>query len=164
MTPDKLLAIAIVPAHVELANYGIPDTPSARRLSLTIALQETGLLHRRQVTASGLEDGPAVSWWQFESGPMSGCVEVLTHPATRAFMAKVCAAHKIAPTPKGLWEAMRYNDIVAACAARLLFYKLPDALPTEPVAGWDQYYRAWHPGKPHPEKWGPNWKTASSYL
>jgi hypothetical protein len=55
---------------------------------------------------------------------------------------------------------MRYNDIVAASAARLLLYTLPQALPVNAAEGWDQYIAAWRPGKPHPEKWSECWSIA----
>lgn len=157
MTPSRLLA-AIVAAHAELAAFGIPDNAQARTMSLAIALQESRANRRRQVGASGLEDGPAVSFWQFEKG--GGVRGVLTHPSAAPVMFKICAMFNIDPTEQGLWDAMRYNDIVAACAARLLFYVLPDPLPTSAALGWEQYTKAWRPGKPKPDTWVDAWKTA----
>lgn len=159
MTPQRLLKTGIIPALAELQNYNIADTADARRLLLAIALQESGLLHRRQVLAGGLEDGPAASFWQFEQG--GGCKGVLTHPQTSGRMRSICQDFNIEPTPQSLWEAMRYHDIVAAAAARLLVYSLPASLPTTANDGWDQYKSAWRPGKPRPETWEANWKIAS---
>ena len=162
MTPDTLLNLAIIPAMGELAKYNIFDTLQARQMLLTIALQESGLLHRRQVTASGLEDGPAVSWWQFEKG---GSVHgMLTHPVSAPIMKAICVAHGIAPTEQGLWDAMRYNDIVAACAARLNLYVLPDRLAVTADQGWAQYVSAWRPGKPKPDTWPTNWAKAKPFI
>lgn len=158
MTPIRLLQSAIIPALAELAKLGIPDSAEARRFALAIALQESGLAHRRQVGSSGLEDGPAVSFWQFEMG--GGCRGVLTHPVAAPMMRQVCADYRVEPTAPGLWDAMRYNDTVAACAARLLFYVLPDALPTTSAQGWAQYVAAWRPGKPKPGTWAANWNVA----
>jgi len=160
MSPFRLLHLSIVPALAELARCGIPDSTDARRLLLTIALQESGLEHRRQVVGTGgAETGPAVSFWQFEQG--GGCKGVLTHHATAERMRDACVAFNVFATPEGLWEAMRYNDIVAAIAARLLVFSLPSALPTTAQAGWAQYVCAWRPGKPHPEKWASNWDLAT---
>jgi hypothetical protein len=158
MTPLRLLLTAIRPALADLASGGIQDTPAARRMLLAIALQESGLRHRRQVTASGEEDGPAASFWQFEKG--GGCKGVLTHHASAKHMRWVCTEYNIEPTAQGMWDAMRYNDIVAASAARLLLYTLPQALPVNAAEGWDQYIAAWRPGRPHPEKWAECWAIA----
>lgn len=160
MTPIRLLNTAIVPALSELAACGIPDSPAARRFLLAIALQESGLKHRRQVTASGDEDGPASSFWQFEKG--GGCKQLFLHSQTALPMRLICSAFNVQPNAQALWEAMRYQDIVAAAAARLLIYSLPGALPTTPTLGWDQYIDAWRPGKPHRETWAGHWAAAST--
>ncbi len=160
MTPLRLLKLAIVPALAELANHGIPDTPDARRFLLAIALQESGLAHRRQVGAGGAETGPAASVWQFEAG--GGCMGVLTHHLTAQRMRRLCGDFNVTPTPQGLWEAMRYQDVVAAIAARLLVFTLPTPLPTTAEAGWAQYIAAWRPGKPHPQTWAGAWATATA--
>ena len=159
MTPNRLLSTAIAPALQELHQCGIPDTPAARRFLLAIALQESALSHRRQVIAGKGEAGPAASFWQFESG--GGCKGVLTHYQVADCMRRMCDHYNVAATPPGLWEAMRYQDIVAAIAARLLVYTLPDKLPTTPEAGWAQYVDAWRPGKPHPQTWANAWETAT---
>lgn len=162
MTPQRLLATGINPALAELAARGIPGTDSARRFLLAIALQESALQHRRQVVAGGAENGPASSFWQFEKG--GGCVGVLTHHAVKSHAAAICEAYNVQATPAGLWEAMRYNDVVAAAMARLLVYHLPVALPTNAAAGWAQYVDAWRPGKPHPDRWARNWGIATDVV
>lgn len=159
MTPHRLLRLAIAPALSELAVTGIPNSIQARRFLLAIALQESGLMHRRQLTSSGLENGPASSFWQFEQG--GGCVGVMRHPAVAARTRVLCANFNVEPTAGGLWEAIRYNDIVAAACARLLVYTLPGKLPELAMEGWVQYVEAWRPGKPHPEKWAANWSLAT---
>lgn len=158
MTPELLLSTGIVPALTYLRGHGIPDTLAARRLILAIAMQESGLRHRRQVGADGSESGPASSFVQFEKG--GGCKGVLTHGSVKEAMLKACADFNLTPTPEGLWEAMRYNDVVACIAARLLIYTLPSMLPERQELGWQQYINAWRPGKPHPEKWSTNWSAA----
>lgn len=157
MTPSRLLKTAILPALAELSESGIKDSKEARRFLLAIALQESALSHRRQVVG-GAENGPAVSFWQFEKG--GGCVGVLTHKSVHNVMEKICRDYNVQPIPAMLWEAMRYNDIVAACAARLLVYTLPQNLPQTAEVGWEQYIAAWRPGKPHHEKWSANWHIA----
>lgn len=153
MTPERLLRTGIIPALAELEASGIHDTVEARRFLLAIALQESGAAARRQ---SGM--GPAASYFQFEQG--GGCRGVLAHPAAAKRMHQVCADYDIEPTEAGLWQAMRYNDIVAACAARLLIYTLPAALPVTSMDGWAQYLSAWRPGQPRPKTWEANWATA----
>lgn len=160
MTPQRLLNSAVKPAMAELELQGIPDNVHAQRFLLAIALQESGLRHRRQVVSGGQENGPAASYWQFEQG--GGCKGVLTHKAVAAKMLNICAAYDVNPTPQGLWEAMRFNDIVAACAARLLIYTLPSKLPTTAREGWEQYISAWRPGQPHPGSWNGHWDTAAA--
>jgi hypothetical protein len=159
MTPLRLLKTAIVPALADLAGSGIKDSFEARRFLLAIALQESGLRHRRQVVG-GTESGPASSFWQFERA--GGCREVLTNRSTTNHMKRVCADYNVVPTDAGLWEAMRYQDIVAATAARLLIYTLPSSLPVTADQGWQQYISAWRPGKPHPQTWAANWTAADS--
>lgn len=159
MSPLRLLNLGIIPALAELSRCGIPDTADARRFILAIAMQESGLAHRRQLAAGGNEAGPAASFWQFEQG--GGCKGVLTHYLVAQTMRNLCAEFNVDPTPQGLWEAMRYHDVVAAIAARLLIYTLPSKLPTTAADGLAQYTAAWRPGKPHPEKWQSCWDLAT---
>lgn len=156
MKPSDLLTTAIIPALTRLNM----DSIGARRFMLAIALQESGLTARRQRSADGTENGPASSFWQFEKN--GGCRGVITHRATAPLIRKVCTDFNVEPNALALWEAMRYQDIVAASAARLLIYTLPDALPETAAEGWAQYLEAWRPGKPHPATWAGHWATADS--
>lgn len=160
MTPQRLYQTAIRPALDELAQLGIPSSPQAARFLLAIALQESGLKHRRQVTAGGDELGAAASFWQFEQG--GGCKGVLTHPAVAKLMMTICDAYNVRATTAALWETIRYQDIVAAAAARLLVYTLPTKLPETDLDGWKQYMAAWRPGKPKPDSWPAAWALASA--
>jgi len=162
MTPLRLLHTAIIPALQELQSCGIPDTTEARRFVLAIALQESGVLRRRQYISGAGETGPAVSFWQFEQG--GGCNGVLTHFLVAQCMRRMCIEFNVTPTAQGLWEAMRYQDVIAAIAARLLVYTLPSKLPTTPEEGWGQYLDAWRPGKPHPQAWAQAWATATETI
>lgn len=159
MTPQRLIQTGIAPALAELEAARIKDTIDARRFLVAIALQETSLRYRRQVSAGGAQTGPAASWYQFEKG--GGCVGVLTHRAVAERMKKICADYNIEATPQGLWEGMRFNDVVASAAARLLIYTLPKGLPTTAQDGWEQYLAAWRPGKPHYSTWAANWGAAT---
>ena len=159
MSPLRLLSQGIAPATAELTRYGIPDTTDARRFLLAIALQESGLAHRRQVVAGGAENGPAVSFWQGEI--TGGMCLTLKHARTGPIMRELYEAYNVVPTTAGLWEAIRYNDIIAAIAARLLIYTLPAKLPTTAESGWAQYIAAWRPGKPHSHVWRDNWNLAT---
>lgn len=158
MTPIRLLKTAIMPALDELATLGVPSNIRAARFMLAIALQESNIAHRRQVISGGEEAGPATSFWQFEKN--GGCLGVLSHPSTALKMTSICNSFNVKSDPASLWEAMRYQDIVAACAARLLIYSLPRSLPENAEEGWSQYISAWRPGKPHPEKWAECWRIA----
>jgi len=160
MKPTTLLQTAILPALAELEALGIKSSPLAARFVLAIALQESKLRNRRQVVAGGAENGPATSFWQGEKGG-GICTGTLTHPSTSFAMKTICDAYNVFPTPGGLWEAIRYQDIVAAAGARLLVYTLPGSLPKTADQGWAQYVDAWRPGKPHPETWAENWRLAS---
>lgn len=158
MTPELFLSTGIVPALAYLRGHGIPDTLAARRIILTICMQESGIRHRRQVGSDGTESGPAASYAQFEKS--GGCKGVLTHRGVKEIMLKACADFNLTPTPEGLWEAMRYNDVIACIAARLLIYTLPKSLPDTEEEGWAQYLSAWRPGKPKPDKWSTYWSAA----
>lgn len=158
MKPELLLKTGIDPALAWLAQHaGIPVTRDARRFLLAIAFQESGLVDRRQIVR-GQPTGPAVSFWQGEL--TGGMILVLKHPTTGPHMRAMCEAFAVDPTPAALWEAMRYNDVLAAGAARLLVYTLPGKLPTLALPGWNQYLSAWRPGIPRNESWAGNWAAA----
>ncbi len=126
----------------------------ARVLMLAIALQESGLRHRRQV------GGPARGWWQFEQG--GACTEVTSGPQTHIFAAKVCDELLIPGDLISVFEALAWNNDLAAAYARLLLWSDKYPLPAvgEVNAAWDYYQRNWRPGKPHPEVWPSNYAIA----
>jgi len=159
MTPERFYRTAIRPALAELSRLGIPDTPFSARIVLAIALQESNLTHRRQLTSNGKEAGPASSFLQFEVG--GGCKGVLKHDKTGLLMTKMCDAYNVQADALHLWEAIQFNDVLAAIAARLLIFTLPDKLPATAEQGWAQYIEAWRPGKPHPDRWENCWKIAT---
>lgn len=159
MTPQRLLERGIMPALAELSALGVKHAPTTARFLLAIALQESGLQHRRQVTSNGEEGGPAASFFQAEIG--GACKGVLKHPLTEIRMTKLCDAYNVKPEPMALWEAIRYNDILASAMARLLVLTLPYVIPETAEDGWKQYLEAWRPGKPRPDEWAGYWAVAS---
>lgn len=124
------------------------DTNPARVLMMAIGLQESRLVHRRQI------GGPARGLWQFEQG--GGVVGVLRHRASAAHARQVCAARKVEPVAAEVYQALAVDDILAAAFARLLLFTDPRPLPRPeagPQAAWDYYIRNWRPGKPHRHTW-----------
>lgn len=151
MNIDLLNRIALTPALALLP--AAMDTPEARHMLLTIALQESALVHRHQHGG-----GPAVGFWQFED---AGVKAVIRHQATRPHALTVLNILQYPENPYSVHLAVQHNDVLAAAFARLLLWALPQELPAidDPVMGWDQYMAAWRPGRPHPEKWPANWSA-----
>ncbi len=163
MTPAGCLSTVIVPA---LGLLTPPmDTPPARAMLLAIALQESGLQHRRQI--GSYRDGkpvfgPARGWWQFEKD--GGTAAVLEHPASRRQAADVLAAQGMVDPPlRAVHLALETDDLLAACFARLLLWTDPRGLPRSPAdhaQGWLIYLGTWRPGKPKEQTWAGHFATA----
>lgn len=137
-------AFSLLPEHMR--------SPAAETMLLSIGLQESRFLHRRQV------GGPARGFWQFEL--RGGTQGVLTHPLTSA-LAKDCMRKlQYDPTALVAHEAIEHNDVLAAVFARLLLWTVPAPLPTDAKTGWEQYIQAWRPGKPHRGTWDEFYSTA----
>lgn len=128
------------------------DSTPARAMLYAIALQESGFRHRRQIR------GPARGWWQFEPIGVHG---VLAHRASRTTAEQVCALLGYSATDhRALYDAIEHNDMLACAFARLLLWRLPEALPAREDAdgAWCQYIDTWRPGKPHRERWDDNYR------
>lgn len=141
-------ALALLPAKM--------DTPQARVMLITIALQESRLNARTQ-----MGNGPARGLLQFEKG--GGVKGVMTHSAVKGLTAHVCAVRGVPFEPYAIWTALATDDVFAAALARLLLWTDPGPLPArdDPDAGWKLYaVRVWRPGKPHPETWRGYWDNA----
>lgn len=149
-------------------------TYSAKVMLLAIGLQESRLEHRRQLVGKPPRPtGPAMGLWQFERG--GGVAGVLRHAASRALAEQVCKARGVAPTPSAVWGALRRDDVLAACFARLLLWTDPKPLPEvgEVEVAWRLYLRTWRPGaydRGSPEqrgalrkKWADNYARALMY-
>jgi hypothetical protein len=160
---NNILSDVIIPALDMLVPHGVPHTIPARVILYAIGLQESKLVHRYQVLTGGGK-GPARGLWQFEKN--GGVRGVLSHKAS-AGIAAIIAAERVGSTdPALVWEALEFDDILAAVFARLLLRTDPAPLP--PVSlekpaqdeAWKCYIRNWRPGKPHPEVWEGNWRMA----
>lgn len=163
MTPAACLSTVLVPA---LGLLPPPmDTPAARAMLVAIALQESGLRHRRQI--GSYRDGkpvfgPARGWWQFEKDGATAAV--LEHRATRVLAADVLTAQGLVDPPlRAVHLALETDDLLAACFARLLLWTDPRALPRGPAdypQGWLIYLGTWRPGKPKEQTWAGHFATA----
>lgn len=139
-------ALALLPAAM--------DTPEARVMVIAICLQESRLVHRRQLVGNPPRPvGPAKGLAQFERG--GGCKGVVSHPSSRYWMASVCKARGVAFNATAVWNALETDDVLAAAAARLLLFTDPRKLPHlgDDREAWNLYLRAWRPGKPHRATW-----------
>lgn len=146
MTLDEITRAGVDPA---LAILPVKlDTPRARLMLLTIALQESRLIHRRQLVGRPPQPtGPAKSFWQGEQG--GGMVAgVRAHAATRDMAKTLYAAAGVEPTNAAIWNAIEHDDMLAAGLARLLLWSDPAPLPAphDVEAAWQLYLRTWRPG------------------
>lgn len=108
-----------------------------------IGLQESELTYKLQ------QGGPARGYWQFEQSGLDEARRLDRWGFLRELMRD----------PNNVEELAR-NDAAACCAARLLLWGHPDALPTwdQEDVGWNQYLARWRPGKPRREHWTQNWR------
>lgn len=152
MELNRVLHDVIVPALAMLPKR--MDTPQARIMLLAIGLQESRFEHRHQI------GGPAHGFWQFESG--GGVKGVMTHASTTTYAAALCAARQVPFQRAFVFDALEFDDVLAAGIARLLLWSDPRALPAndDPQAGWDLYVRTWRPGKPHRSTWDAFYRQA----
>lgn len=123
------------------------DSPEVRVLLLATGLQESKLIHRRQLVGNPPRPvGPAKGLLQFERG--GGCKGVVEHPASRYWMAKVCEVRAIRFTATALWNAVETDDVLAMAAGRLLYFTEPRRLPAldDAHGAWLYYLRTWRPG------------------
>lgn len=148
-----MLHKAIEPALNLCREIGVPSDNRARVLILAIAGQESTWKYRRQI------NGPARSYWQFE-GLSGGAGEVFDR--SPALIRHICTRLDIEPTFGVVFEAMIWNDILAASMARLLLWPYPGSLPEvdEVEAAWQYYLKVWRPGAPHRHTWDDRYGTA----
>jgi hypothetical protein len=139
VTPDTFLATALRPAFFLLPQR--MNTPEAQAMLVAIALHESKLEKRRQMSK-----GPARSYLQFEKVGVRG---VLRHKASAPHAKAVCGLLDIPASVPAVHRAMEFSDVLAVCFGRLLLWRLPFALPTagEPGEGYTQYLQAWNPNR-----------------
>lgn len=111
----------------------------AEAMLLAIGLQESLLIHRRQI------GGPARGLLQFETGGVRG---VLEHPASRQLARAICIDRGIEPATAALYAALEHDDVLAMAIGRLLLWTDPKPLPElgDADAAWALYLRTWRPG------------------
>ena len=115
-------------------------------MMIAIAMQESRWDERRQI------GGPARGFFQFEFNGVKG---VLNHKASQPAIFSVLDRLDYDHTPNTSFTAIEHNDVLAFAFARCLLWTLPGLLPArgEFDEGYDQYFEAWRPGKPHPQTW-----------
>lgn len=145
----------IIPAALALLPQKM-DSPEARAFLIAVALQETGLRHRRQV------GGPAIGLWQWELAQVG---LVLRHDVVGPMARNVLGALLYEPgnpPHERLHAAMEHNDILQCAFSRLLLW--PDAAPLpkrDNVQGFiATYLRVWRPGRPRLDTLPANWAAA----
>lgn len=152
MNPVQALSSFIIPALHMLPER--MDTEVARIMLVAIALQESRLEHRHQI------GGPAHGFWQFESG--GGVKGVMQHEATKRHAQDLCLKRGVPFHRSFVFDALEFDDVLAAGFARLLLWSDPRPLPAndDPQAGWDLYVRTWRPGRPHRSTWDAFYRQA----
>lgn len=142
-------ALSLLPPHM--------DSPRARAMLLAIGRQESGFVVRRQ-----LQDGPALSLWQYEPGELSAVPLLLRHPVVGGLADGVCWRLCYEPNPEAIRRATEHNDVLAAAFARLLLWTVPASLPgpADVDEAWRQYLAAWRPGRPRPGHWPGHYREA----
>jgi hypothetical protein len=166
--PGEFLRSVIDPALSGLSGIMGRDMASdeARVLLLAIAMQESGLDHRRQINPQGKPIASlARGWWQFERG--GGVAGVLAHKSSAEPAKQVCEALQIEPADAAtVHEALAWHDHLAVCFARLLLWTDHRPLPDigDETGAWDCYLRNWRPGKPHRERWSGIYEQAAAVV
>lgn len=141
----------VIPAAMSLLPAKM-DSPEARVMLVAIGLQESRFMNRRQQQA----ERPALSFWQYEPGHLSGFYGVFRHAATKDVAINVCRMMRYPwQDLDQLRRVSEHNDVLACAVARLLLWTLPDKLPAadEVDVAYQQYLEAWRPGSPRPLTW-----------
>lgn len=127
----------------------------ARVLLIAIAGQESDWDGRLQV------DGPARGYWQFESEAVAS---IVANAKAGPKIAQVCGALDIPVT--NIYEAIAWNDTLAAMMARLLLWLDPTPLPAvgDVNGAYAYYLRNWRPGAQRPNNWPIVYQDAETAL
>jgi hypothetical protein len=140
----------------------IPPSFEADRFLLAIAMQESGLEHRYQLTRIIGKAGPARGWGQFEEIGVKGVMQ--DSPKLTPIAKRWCEHCRVHWHSAAIHRALEGHDALAVGFARLLLWSLPDALPETSQEGWRQYIKAWRPGKPHVKTWSVHWQIADEIV
>lgn len=138
------IARVVIPASMAMLPSKM-DSAEARAELIAIGLQESRFKHRRQV------QGPALSFWQAESG--GGFRGLLTHSATGELARGILRTMAYGEPDDSDFAAIEHNDILACIGARLLLWTHPGPLPRTAADGWAYYLATWRPGKPKAATW-----------
>ncbi|SUA63194.1 Uncharacterised protein [Oligella urethralis] len=129
------------------------DSKKARAMMIAIALQESRMIHTRQIR------GPARGYWQFESG--GGLRGIMNHRASAPYLRGIVQSFNLPWERSALFNAIEHMQVFAAICARLLLWTDPRPLPaSDAEQAWQYYMRVWRPGKPHRHTWDNFWKIA----
>ena len=147
----------------------LPKEMASKRaevLLLAIGLQESRLIHRRQLIERNgqlLPIGPAMGLLQFERG--GGVKGVMEHPASRYWAHSLCEKRGVPFHQTRVWEALQRDDVLAFGFGRLLLFTDPRRLPEigNIRAAWQYYLRNWRPGKPHIKTWPDCYESAAGW-
>jgi hypothetical protein len=168
MTPEDALREIIRPTLAELGKHDRTfDTDQTAVGLLAVALQESGLEHRRQLVKCPdgklTPVGPARGLWQFESAGVHQAG--LKGPACcreMVYSLDPCALPiKGGGRLRGEWKPLHLalelacNDRIACLLAAALPRSLGLNWPKigDEAACWLVYLKAWRPGAPHRERW-----------
>ena len=143
-------ALALLPERM--------NSKEALVMLIAIGLQESRLIHRRQV------GGPAKGLLQFERG--GGVRGVLNHGSTSKLARSICVGMMGADDLQSVYDELEFSDTLAFVFGRLLLWTDPKALPKlgDSQGAWDLYLRTWRPGKPHRHTWDALYKQALEFV
>lgn len=156
MTPVDFLHDVVDPSLTFLVTVLGSNKPSvddnARNMMMAIAGQESNWSLRLQT------GGPARSYWQFEMG---GVNDVWNNKTTMVWLREICAELDIPFVKSTIFEAMAWNDTLAAVMARFLLYtdRAPLPISGQEDLSWAYYERLWRPGKPDRARWTSVYET-----
>lgn len=149
-----MIALTLPAAVVVAVEQALKFLPVVLTSAPAIAmLYSTSLQESRGVFRRQQGDGPARGLWQFEKG--GGVKGVCMHSASRFWMSKLCEARSVPFTIDDVYGNLETDDVLAAGAARLLYFTDPAPLPAveDAIGSWALYVRTWRPGKPKPDTW-----------
>jgi hypothetical protein len=154
MNAESFLTAIIEPCA---AQFPFRDTHEARVLLLAIAGQESSWSSRAQAR------GPARGFWQFEQGTIQ---LLMTNPTTSNTLFNLCVKLEITWSASVIYEAIKWNDVLAYACARLLLWAEKAPLPIIGASkeAWSYYLHTWHPGHPRPIDWPDNYEAAEQAL